>query len=163
MANGAPFSLSFRDAKNQVASLRGYQDSPADVATNTVIFLPNFQAVSNAHVTWPGGVATAPVAGTAAVYGNVEDKAVFVFQDAAGSLHKYQVPAPIAAIFQADGETIDYANAAVGTLVTAFLSNFVTREGIALSASVGGYRRRSPAQRRFSIRTRNPALTGQGL
>lgn len=159
----------FRDAKNQTAVVGFYvtggtiDDQNAGAAAIQV----TLQALTNAHLEGGTGPApigpTAPVAGTNAVFANVEDKAAFVFDTATGAIHRLSIPAPKAAIFQADGETIDYGNAAVAAFVGAYVANAVTRDGAHITESIGGGRTRARTRRRFNVRTRNPALTGQGL
>jgi len=167
MAGGIPFSFTFRDSKNQTASIHFYTASTqttAQVETQIANMLTVTAALSNATTTRnQGAAAVAPVAGTAAQFDDVEDKAVLVFQTAAGALHRYSIAAPKATIFQADKETVDYSNTDVAAFVTQLLTGTTSRDGNTVTASVGGTRKRVKAQRRFNIRTRNPALTGQGL
>lgn len=167
MPAGTPVSFSFRDSKNQTSVLRGFL--PGDIAAaDYPVSIESMRAaiagLSNATVTSnQTQVSTAPVQGSTADYSGVEDKAVFVFQTAAGQVHRYQVAAPKAAIFLADDETVDYTNALVIAFVAQVNAAFVSRDGVDITASVGGYRRRAPLQRKFNIRTRNPLTTGQGL
>lgn len=183
-----PQRTTFRDAKNQTATFGYYKvyDSTivsdnayrADVAETNVAWA----ALSNAAVqSVTGDQKSAPLpvqTGASGVqYEDVEDKVVFVFQTATGEIHRYQIPAPKSAIFQADGETVDFTNSLVklaiadalaatfgGTAPDADVSKpFCSRGGAAITVSVGGYRTRKKAIRRFNVFTRNPALTGQGL
>jgi redox-sensitive bicupin YhaK (pirin superfamily) len=166
-------SVTFRDDKGQTASVRWYVTAAtqADAATDAAAQVGFMAALSNAAVQSVRGASNmspaAVVYGTNADYEDIEDKASFVFETAAGSIHRYQIPAPKASIFLADGETIDFTNAAVAT----FVSNWIglgpgptsDRDGNGLAVSVGGTRTRVRQQRRFSTITRNPTLTGQGL
>jgi len=178
-------SYIFYDAKQQSARMSMFLDNnPAAnvVQANAQAIGIDLGAISNTStaaastVRSKGPLTTAPVPvapGTIANYLDVSDKAVFVFQDAEGGLHKYQVPCPKSTIFQADQETIDYTVAGVkqfvadmlgvtfsGTAATTTLP-VNSRTGVPLTASVGGYRRRGKASRRFNIYTRNAPLTGQ--
>lgn len=179
-------SFTFYDAKQQSARMSIFLDNnPAAnvVQANAQFIAVDLGVISNTStaaastVRSKGPLTTAPVPvspGTAATYVDVYDKAVFVFQDAEGGLHKYQVPCPKSTIFQADQETIDFTVAGVKQFVadmtavtfsgTAAQTTLPvnSREGIPLTASVGGYRRRSKASRRFNIYTRNAALSGGG-
>lgn len=109
-------------------------------------------------------------------YKAVEDKAVFVFQDAAGVVHRYQVPCPLSSIFLADQQTIDVSQAVVkqfladmldqtvgGTAPNALtLHPIVSASNYALSFFIGGYRGMRKPQRKFNIFTLNPSLNGPG-
>jgi hypothetical protein len=106
------------------------------------------------------------VLGTQADFGSIEDKATLTYVDAAGSIHRYQVPAPKASIFYADEMTINPLNSLVIAFNTVFLNAgantyFVaSRGGSAITEFIGGVRVRRRNQRRVSIFTRNPAETG---
>jgi hypothetical protein len=168
MATSRQF-YSFRDSKNQVATVGFYVSGAAIGDQNSAASAIQLALIplTNAHLdggTGPSPVPpAAPVAGANAVYANVEDKARFVFDTATGQVHKLSIPAPKASIFQADAETIDYANADVAAFVAAYTAGAVTRDGVRITESIGGGRIRSRTRRRFNVRTRNPALTGQGL
>src|SRR5205823_14601895 len=81
----------------------------------------DLSAMSNAVIESAKGpetsVPVAVVAGAAATYENVEDKAQIVFTTATGVLHRYSIPAPISAIFLSDGETVDFGNSLVKQFV----------------------------------------------
>lgn len=53
-------------------------------------------------------------------YSGVTEKAVFIFENSARRKKKLEVPAPDASIFGTDGLTVDYANASVVALVSAY-------------------------------------------
>ncbi len=115
-------NVTFRDSKNQTSSVSWWtindtttsRDVVGSDADNKVASLA---ALSNAVIAsthgFHEGPPTAVVSGSSAQYGEIEDKAVFTFQTAAGEIHRYQVPSPKAAIFQADGETVDFSVAIV--------------------------------------------------
>lgn len=160
---GRPISFIFRDAKGNTSRTRMYfAVAAAAFETEAATVVTELGALSNANVTSSIDNAAANVYGTAATYLDVEDKARLVFQDASGALHRYEIPAPKASLFLADQETVDTANATLGTLVADMLANVVSRNGVALNSLVGGIRIRRRLHRRFSIFTHNPALTGPG-
>jgi hypothetical protein len=163
-------TLSFRDAKGATArtSIWIYYDSALSgggrvIGTN---FSGAVDALSNAHAENASGPFSAfvvPAYGTAATYIDVEDKAVLTFKHADGTLSHMSVPSPKAAIFLADGQTVDTANANVVTLVT----NLTTVSGTALAVSqgksaytalIGGQRHRVKTQRRMTIYTKSGDL-----
>ena len=82
---------------------------------------------------------------TAAVYENVEDKASVVFKALDGSTHKYQLPAPVAAIFESDEETVDPADPT--GVITAFLNGAFAYTGSPLTTFVSGRRIRRRSRR----------------
>jgi hypothetical protein len=186
MATGAAQSYTFYDAKQQSARVSIYVNRAGTIAqqeADGVEFGVAMAGLSNTSLDLSGSVRAkgpytstpTPVSpGTAATYQDVADKAMFFFTDAQGQLHRYQIPCPLASIFLADAETVDFTNAAVKQFVADFThttfggtapiaSNaVVSRNGAVLTAAVGGQRRRGKTPRRFSIYTRNPTLTGQG-
>jgi hypothetical protein len=101
--------------------------------------------------------------GTSAEFDTVEDKAVMTFVTATGALHRYQIPAPKVALFLADKETIDPAQADVAAYFAAIIANKVSsRDGSLITAFIGGTRLRRKLERRFNIYTKNPQLTTIG-
>jgi hypothetical protein len=95
------------------------------------------QRVWEGPTSFPAGTA---VPGT---YQNVADYAQLVYQDAGGDLVYITLPACAAAIFLADGETVDPANAAIAALNAAVIGTVLTAAGGVVTAYVGGFRRRS--------------------
>lgn len=164
--SAVPFSYTLRDSKNQVAVQRLYADTDIEgssLAAAAAAVAAAAAAASNGHLDgYTGAAATAPVAGTAATYNDVEDKCVVVLQTASGALHHFEIPAPKASCFLDDQETLkgDGPGQAYGS---AIIAHCATRDGISFASVVGGNRARVKLQRRFNVRTRNPALTGQGL
>lgn len=163
MATAFPASIMFRDAKNQTSSMRFYLVGAPNTDAELTAIEAAAQAISNAHASSRVNPTGPLVSGSAAVYEDVEDKAEIVFTDANGVLHRYELPAPIAGIFQADGETVDFSNANVGAFAAAMVGHACGRDGVTCSAAVGGFRLRRRAVRKFNVFTRNPALSGQGL
>lgn len=181
MAVGLPQSYSYRDAKGNTASIRLYLDSSATVAqawqngdnlqvdfnqlTNGAPMQAKGPFTSNPHSTTYGNTTN---------FQNIEDKAVFVFTDAEGSIHRYMIPAPLETIFDNDSETLLITNAHVQQLVSDMLNAaygaatpttgntkaVVGRNGTPLTYFAGGFRLRKRLHRRANIYTLNPSLTG---
>lgn len=169
MAAGARETVTYRDAKGNTARTSFYVASTGTLtAQNTAALavLTALDALTNCALASATGPATNPalpvVYGTNAAYPSVEDKAIFTFTSAVGSIHRFQVPAPLAAIFLADGETIDPANTLVTAFTSAVVANTVSRDGVAITFGAFGTRIRRKMHRKFNIFTKNPALTGPG-
>lgn len=162
-------SFTFRDDKGQTAVVRMFLTAADAAAANTAgsDIASTIAPLSNAALQGSSGAYTSTPAantyGANAEYERVEDKAVLTFQTAVGSIHRYKVPAPKVAIFLADGETVDPANALVIAFVADMLAAGASRDGVALSSFIGGTRDATRLKRKFNIFTRNPALTGPGL
>lgn len=82
----------------------------------------------------------------------VDDEAHLLFQAVSGSIGALTIPAPKSAIFLADGETVDPANAAIITLVAACTDALIglrCPDGTGATSYLGGTRRgrRGPAGR----------------
>lgn len=169
------FGVTMRDAKGNVSKSRFYVDfgggsGVTDAQSWEVTFLPLWTALSNAALQRTSGAesrygiaqygAHAP-----SDYQTIEQKAVFVFQDAVGNLHRYQVPAPKIALFQADRQTIDPSNSAViafKNYMTTPDTNGVfacTKDGQPFSNFMGGYFRAAKLQRKLNVLVLTPALT----
>lgn len=158
-----------RDAKGNTARYTFYVDgsvsanAAATAMSNVLTALtPLTNAVLQSAI---GPFVVVPqevVYGTNASYASVEDKAIFTFQTATGSIHRPQVPAPKSAIFLADGETVDPANALVVTYVAAIIANTITRDGEVVAFGAFGTRLRRKMHRKLTIFVKNPALTGPG-
>lgn len=158
------FVYSFRDAKGQTARIRVLIGG----ATNAAVLgfagtlATDLQALSNAHVSTNVDSVPSHTYGTNAEFPNVEDKAALTFLSPVGTIHRYQVPAPILAAFDTDGETI-----IAGDAVTAVVANFQSfvyghPTDTGPLAYVGGIRQRRPFQRKFNIFTKNTALSAEG-
>lgn len=179
-------SYTYRDAKGNTARVSlyvagntpdaNYPANPYTDAKNISADLANLTnaALQVAHGIYEFAPGTVQYGASGTVYETVEDKAVFTFADFDGGVHRYAVPAPKAAIFLADAETVDNSNALVkqmvadflnatynGTAPTAGQSNGVySRQLVALAAFYGGIRQRRKIHRKINIFTKNPALTG---
>lgn len=159
------FSLIFRDAKGQVSRTRAIAGgaTAAAVITDIGALATDMQDVTNAHVTTSLDSTINRTYGTNAEFPNVEDKMVLTFVDPAGNLHRYQIPAPKLAMFQADGETVNASVGVMVTLISAFTSFIYGRSSdVSPLVYVGGIRLRRRFQRRFNIFTLDPTLGGEG-
>lgn len=170
-----PETVTYRDDKGQTATMKFYVS-----AATAALALTAAQAIVDAlddltncaNNGARGAYTSSPTAnayGTNAEYETVEDKAQLTFQTASGALHRYQIPAPLASIFEADGETVKTPDAGgdaqqilLDTLVTAMVGDAASRDGVLLSSYIGGIRLRRRFRRRFNIFTLNPELTGPG-
>lgn len=166
------FSVNFRDVKGFSSTNKffGSYDTPDDGATLYTAVKNGFAGISNA--VYNGGIGVSVVPSKPTLYGSnlefstIEDKAIFTFVDTAGSIHRWQVPAPKDAIFLADGETVDPANGLVVAFVNAITTatagpSFVcSRAGIEVNFFAAGVRIRRKIRRKITIFTLNPTLSG---
>jgi hypothetical protein len=86
--------------------------------------------------------ATVSDTGALGVYADNEDKVQMRFKDEDGETHSYLIPAPLASIFDADGETVNPANGAVDTFISAVTTNVKTKSGRDIVTFLGGRRMR---------------------
>lgn len=100
---------------------------------------------------------------TPATYQDVEDKANFTFQTASGALHNFKIPGPKAAIFLADGKTVDPSNSLVTAYTSAVIANCVDDVGNPIAFGGVGSRLRSKTKRKLNKFTKNPQLTTPDL
>jgi len=102
--------------------------------------LTQVAAVSNAvpQQQWEGPLTVPGGAAVAASFPDVSDVAWLTFTKASGELVKVAIPAPLASIFLADGETVDPTQ--VAALITAVIANVVDASGNAVTAYVSGLR-----------------------
>jgi hypothetical protein len=158
-------SYVFRDAKGQTAKLRTIigDTTLAAVTTDQVSLKALLVAVSNATVRLVSQDHPSVSYGAASVYQDVEDKAQLVFTDTLGYMHRYQIPAPKAAGFDTDGETVLASETNMAALITALTTYTYGRTSdTAPLVYIGGIRIRRRFQRKFNIITKNPAETGPG-
>lgn len=169
MANQGTQAWSFADAKGRVGRVQMWvtYGNLTDAATKVTALDGAIIGLSNGNAYRSGGVVGSfdgpPGYGATAVYEDAEDKAVMTFQDAMGAIHRYSIPAPKQAIFLADGETVNPANALVtaftGAMTAASGTAFVSsRSQIALTVFLGGFRQKRRMQRRLNIRVLAPGL-----
>jgi len=167
MAAGLAEAVTFRDAKGNTARVSFFVDSGGTAITQhaaAAAVITAMEALSNAIVQAYKGPATNPsiavVYGANATFASIEDKAIFTFLTADGSTHRYQIPAPLEAIFLADGETVDPSNTAVTAFTSAVVANTVGRTGTAITFGAFGTRIRRKMRRRINIFTKDPSLSG---
>lgn len=169
MAGGQLQTVVWRDAKGNTATTRYYVASGGTLTTQNTAALAIYNAMvplTNASAQALHGPANAPatevIYGTNAEFPTVEDKVVFTFQSANGSIHRYQIPAPKSSIFLADGETVDPANTDVVAYTSAVVANAFSRDDIAVTFGGFGIRKRVKLRRKLTIFTKDPTLTGPG-
>lgn len=161
-------SFTYRDAKGNTSVLRFYIDG-TDLTAGEV-----FAGVLNGHIGALSNAAFQNARGPYSIYGTAQygahnaggayesviEKAVFVFQDAAGGLHRFTVPAPKIGIFLADKITVDPAIAGVVSFKNDVTGGMVlTRQGIALVNLMGGYYQARHLRRRMNVLVLTPPLT----
>lgn len=94
-------------------------------------------------------------------YQSVNDKLTVVFTTGDGGAHRYQVPAPKAALFLADSETADPGNADLAAFYGIVLANAVCgREGDVLTRFVGGQLNHRKRAKRIGTYVFRPDLSG---
>lgn len=164
MATARGQSVTFRDNKGHTATFRFYVKGATvgDLQTNANAIGAAFAALSNCAVqSTRGPWSNDPIRvtyGTTAVFASVEDKAVLTYQDPTGGYHRFKVPAPLSALFLADGETVDSTNSLIVALNTAIDGVMVTADGAEPLQFIGGIRTRVKIRRRANINTKAPDL-----
>jgi hypothetical protein len=170
-----PQTVSYRDDKGQTAKVSMFvvnATAAGALAAGTAI-VNAMDDLTNAANNGARGAYTSPPTtntyGANATYESIEDKAVLTFQTSTGALHRYQIPAPLEGIFEADGETVktpdsggDAQQVLLDTFVAAMVGDAASRDGVLLASYIGGIRIRRKFQRKFNIFTQNPSLTGPG-
>jgi hypothetical protein len=159
------YTFSFRDSRGEVSRMRGLIGDAtfSAVEGDAVNGKALLQAVSNAHVYLPAVDGFDRTYGATAEYETSEDKAVLTFADPAGFLHRFQIPAPLAAGFLADKETVNSAETNMAALITWMSAYLYGRKtDTAALTYIGGVRIRRKTHRKLNIMVKNPALTGPG-
>lgn len=169
-------SVTFRDAKGNTGRFGFFVDGQAAASTQAIQTDTQTILATIPPLTWAAvqrytgivteyGVAQYGAHNTNGAYEAIVDKAVMVFQDAAGQLHRYEIPAPKVAIFKNDKITVDPANSAVSAFVTAFTTVqtggcFVcSRQDVALANYMGGVYKARKLHRRLNVLVLEPDLT----
>lgn len=116
----------------------------SDTAAHALDLANAIAAVSNAELNKVIGFSdqtVTPGTGTPlnAEFPSTQDKCVLIFRAADNSTHKYQVPAPLAALFDADYQYVPNTGDSA-TLITAYLTYAFTPGGEALSVFLRGHR-----------------------
>lgn len=169
-------SYTFRDAKGNTSAFRVFIDEGAAGDADAVqafavslrdalIALTNaaFQGARGTLTEY--GVAQYGAHAVGGAYESIVEKAVLVFQDLAGQLHRYEIPAPKIALFKADKVTVDPTNGSVVTFVGLMTQaapgvHVVSRQDIGLANYMGGVFKARKIRRRLNILVLEPDLTG---
>jgi hypothetical protein len=163
MAAGILFDITLRDKRGHTGVVRQfYNDASATAFVDAVNAVQGALAnLSNAAIQrYTGSLATEPSYGAAGQFQDIEDKARLIYTTSVGTVHHIDVPAPKAAIFLADLETVDPTNALVTAFNTLVLANVANRDGTPFANYVVGTRRRVRMRRKNTIWTLIPAETG---
>lgn len=168
-------TATFRDSKGQVATVRFYVHSIAGTPANlTTVAQAVVTAIANMSVAafqaahGPQNSNQLPVTygASGTDYQDVQMKAVMAFSSATGAIHRYMVPAPTAAQFKSDKQTLDPANANVAALITAMTTSvaagdaFVSdRDGNQITLYLGGLFKARRVSKVRSINVRDSSLT----
>ncbi len=137
-------TMAFVDTTGQASRVIAYTADQA--AANTLSAA--IAAASNAGQRNVDGITVTIHTGaaTAADYFDVEDKASLVFKAADGSTHKYQIPAPVTAMFDpADQETVLHSDPT--GVIAAFIAGGLAYTGSALTTFIAGKRLRRRSRR----------------
>lgn len=158
--------MGFRDAKGQTAVVKTWIAGAADAnaqrtAANAVtVAVSNISNCNVISLRGPYDLGPLPIVyGVSGEFDNALDKLMYAFADANGALHRFQIPAPLAAVFLADKQTADQSNALIIALNTAFVTNVVGRQGQPLTTVIGGVRIRRKYPRRPGMLVKDPLLT----
>lgn len=170
------YGVGVRDARGQVGKMGGFYLYNNDTgvhrggaAAQADAIATALSAMTNGAVVTRSGLISDKFNpqqyGTNAEYPNVEDKAVLTFMSASFQLVRISIPAPLLAIFLADGETVDPSNGLLATLKTALFANDAggggacSDAGSFLIAFVAGTRTRRRFQRKLTIWQKDAPLT----
>lgn len=109
---------------------------------NPAALLTDLQAASNAGIQqWTDGAATVTAnATTAGQYDSSQDTAILTFTTAALNAVRVTLPAPPAAIFLADGSTVDATNALIVAIIADVISSVTDSSGNPVTTYVIGVR-----------------------
>lgn len=180
---GLAQSYTFSDVRGFKAVTRMFINSTASVANNEANALKIAQALAgisrSATVNDEGGtttliksngVYTTPtqpfIAATTGPYDSIADKVTFIFNDAAGRPHRYQIPCPLETIFNTDNVQVLASNAAVALFCSQMLAAdtnggthttttaVVSAQGASLVSFASAYRSRRQTPRRMNTNLR---------
>jgi len=164
-----PFGIAFRDARGFLYYERFYTQAadPATAAGQATAFFALIFPLSNADAEKGTGVLLLPTypasRGSTDPYSSGTVKLVLVFQDAYGDAHRFQLPSPKAALFLADGLTLDQTQTPfVNFLAGIAANNIVSRDGVGLITFLGGFRKIGKQKRKLTQDVLAPSLANQG-
>lgn len=164
-------SLGYVDAKGAQTRVKFYisYENADDGVALVGSYLTALNACTNAanfSIPGVGGITTISGAyGTAAEYDSVTDVAILEAIDSAGGIHRFSIPAPIAAAFQADKIAVDFTNTHIATLVSLIVNGtddtfFIsTRSGLQFSSVPAGARVKKVNRKRYTGFTKASDLT----
>lgn len=163
-------SAGYVDAKGAQGRIKAYisWDTHDDGVTVFAAWIGAVSALTNAQVFSAPGIGGELTQsgdyGTSAEFDSITDKAVMTFIDSAGSIHRFQIPAPKAGIFLADKVTVNRAATDVATYVSLVVNGadnpffLCTRGGLQFSSFAGGLRIKKPNRKRMTIFTKSGNL-----
>lgn len=169
MATARLQTVTFRDSRGFTSTMkfRVTGATPAALASAAQTVITAIQGITTLALQSKNGPENADptevVYPTFAEFGSVEDIAVFTFQTAAGALHRFRIPGPAAAIFLADGKTVDKTNTAVVAYVSAVTSNCVDAAGNGIDFGATGIRKKGHTRRKLGVFTLAPDNTTPDL
>jgi len=166
-------TYTWRDAKGNTANMKFYIDFTAGTVANASTFggalVTLLDALTNAAIQSAHGPAglygVLQYGAHPAEYQSVEQKAVLVFQDSSGQLHRFKLPAPVVAMFLADQQTVNPAFGGVASLITKLTTAdvngvfAVSRQDLPFSNYIGGFYATTKLRRRLNVTVLTPALT----
>jgi hypothetical protein len=155
------YSYTVRDAKGQTSRMRvliGGASSTA-VESESQTLKPLLAACSNGHWSLPNQDGPDHVYGGTGDFQDAEDKAMLVFTDPSGRLHRFQLPCPRHDQFQADTETINASATAMAALLANMQANvYGAASDTAPLVYIAGTRLRKKLKRKLTIWTKDPTL-----
>jgi hypothetical protein len=165
-----PQSYSLRDARGRVGWIKTYINwatlaGAAGQGSALAGVLPGatnaaLQSARGPYTTAP----TAPTYGAALQWAGIDDVVRLFMRTAAGTIFKFDIPAPRSAMFLADGETGLLSSGALKTIGDRLVtSHFCDRDGHDFLALVFAVRTRRRDRRHLSIYQKNALLTGPNL
>lgn len=170
MANTLRYFVTVRDAKGwtgrtgvwityDAGDPANFQDVATCAATlrNAILGLSNAAFQSDGGASGDSSAIPAAYGAAGVEYQEAWQHAVMTFEDSAGNVHRYRIPAPKVAIFDTDKTTVlndgtqalvvAYVNAMKNASGTAFVSS---RSGLALTKFIGGIEVGGKQPRRFN-------------
>lgn len=165
-------SAGYTDAKGFKGRVKYFvsYDNDGDGVSVSGAFVTALSACTNAVLSSAPGIGgeltISGSYGTNATYANITDVLVLEAIDSAGSIHRFSIPAPKAALFLADQVAADFSNTDLAALVNVIVNGddnpyFIsTRSGLQFSSVPVGSRVRKRNRKRITGFTKNGALSG---
>lgn len=159
-----PFGITYRDNRGFTYAEKYFTlaADPPTAAAQAEAFYLAVGRITNATIQSGTGcllLANSPaVRGGGGVYASGTVKAVIIWTDSLGNIHRWRIPAPVATCFQADGYTLDQSDTNTALLITAFTDNFICgKGGTVVSACLGGFRAIGKQRRHITVDARSPS------